>query len=704
VIRRFGAAIAFLVGLAVAAALGAQAGFSAIGHAFAAVGWGRLLIICLLQLLSVAICAAAWRAVAEGSSYVACLLSRWIRDGASNLAGFIPAIGEGISARALAVLGGSSAGGAAATTIVDVGVEALSQALYTLLAFAFLFPHLGVGQAPRWLVIVALSLLPVMLMFAVSRSSKALQIGQSIASRVAGLLGVRSGAFNLAATVRDIYRQRLRIGLSLMLHFIAWTTGAAQLWLAARAIGSPISLGDSLALHGLVCAARSAFFLVPLAAGVQEGGFLLVGAALGIDPAAALALSLVLRARDVLVGAPAIVLWYAAEGRRRLASRRGGSGGGSGPSRPRGGVPPARYEPVDLETAAASQGEIAKAQHEPVDWVSRSQVFRSGELEPHDVGFTTSPMRTATLSNATLVDTLYPLVEDQFVYHGMHHNADLLLDKFFNPDRTPAELFLKRTRRLEHAPLRRGLHFLVGGDSNNFWHFLYNFVLRLSLVSESSDPELRENAKLVVNGDLPESFRPVFEALGFDPARLVAASRQSAERFEALTVAELPYFNQGGGKRLYATPQALRFVRERLPGGERRDRRIYISRRDARWRRVLNEAELAPVLERRGVELIELSKLSAGEIIRMMGEAELVIGPSGANLGSLMFCRPGAKVIELSYAPFVEKYYFQGSSSMGGLEHFKLAGAPERTERDYTSWDFSVPPSELDALLSLAGF
>ncbi len=704
-IRRFGATIAFLAGLAIAAALAAHAGLGAIARAFEAVGWRGLLEVCLLQLLSVAVCAAAWRAVAEGSSYVACLLSRWIRDGASNLVGFIPAIGEGISARALAVFGAASAGGAAATTIVDVGVEALSQAVYTLAAFALLFPHLGVGQAPQWILIVVLSLIPVILMFVISRHSATLRLGQKIGARLAGLFGVRGGAFNLAEAVHAIYRQRGRVAAALLLHLIAWTTGAVQVWLAARAIGAPISLGDGLALHGLVCAARSAAFVVPWAAGVQEGGFLLVGAVLGIDPAAAIALSLVLRARDVLVGAPAIVLWYVGEGRRRWARGAQSSGGGSAARSGRGGgAPPSRYEPVDLETAAASQGEIAQARHQSLDWVSSSQVYRAGALVAHDVGFTNSPMRTATLSNVTLVDTLYPLIEDQFVYHGMHHNADLLLGKFFNEDRTPAELFLKRTQNARRAPLQRGLHFLVGGDSNNFWHFLYNFVLRLSLVCESPERELRESAKLVVNGDLPASFRPVFQALGFDPTRLLAVPRKSAERFEALTVAELPYFNQGGGKRLFATPDALRFVRERLPGGARKDRRIYVSRRDARWRRVLNEAELAPVFERRGIEVIELSRLSAGEIITLMGEAELVIGPSGANLGSLMFCRPGAKVIELSYAPFVEKYYFQGASSMGGLEHYKIAGAPQRTDRDYTSWDFTVPPGELDELLGLAGF
>ncbi len=61
---------------------------------------------------------------------------------------------------------------------------------------------------------------------------------------------------------------------------------------------------------------------MPWAAGVQEGGFLLVGAVLHLSPATAIALSLVLRGRDVLLGAPAILFWGVAEMRRRLAGRQ----------------------------------------------------------------------------------------------------------------------------------------------------------------------------------------------------------------------------------------------------------------------------------------------------------------------------------------------------------------------------------------------
>ena len=322
-IRRFATTLVFLAGLALGGVLVVHAGLKPTASALAAVGWGGLAEICLLQAVSVVLCALAWWRVTERVPVLACLISRWIRDGLSNLVGFIPAVGEGISARALAVFGGGGAGAAAATTIVDVAIEALSQAIYTLAAFVLLFPHLGVAEEPRWTLIVAASIVPVALMFAISRHPASLRLAQRIGAKVGKLFGVEGGSgFSLADAVHAVYRRPGRVAAALGLHLLGWTTGAAQLWLATRAMGVPISPGDALALHGLVWAARSAFFLVPWAAGVQEGGFLLVGAVLHLSPATAIALSLVLRGRDVLLGAPAILFWGVAEMRRRLAGRQ----------------------------------------------------------------------------------------------------------------------------------------------------------------------------------------------------------------------------------------------------------------------------------------------------------------------------------------------------------------------------------------------
>jgi len=59
----------------------------------------------------------------------------------------------------------------------------------------------------------------------------------------------------------------------------------------------------------LIQAISSAAFAVPGALGVQEAGFLAIGAAFGIDAPTALALAAARRVRDVIVFFPGLLAW-----------------------------------------------------------------------------------------------------------------------------------------------------------------------------------------------------------------------------------------------------------------------------------------------------------------------------------------------------------------------------------------------------------
>jgi len=270
-----------------------------------------------------AFCAAAWRAVAENTSFMSCLTARFIRDGVSNLAGIIPAIGEVAGARALSLLG-ATAGIAAASTVVDVALESLSQAIYTMIGLIPLVLLVQPDQATRWLLAISVAIVPIFAAFVVTRRRGALQAAERIIMRIARLLGFASAGegLDLTRNVLGIYQRHRHVWLALLLHLAGWFMSAVQLWAAAQALDRPLSVGEALALQSIAYAARGAFFFVPGGFGVQEGTFVLVGAVLGVDPAIALALSLVLRARDILLGLPALMVWYGAEGRQRWLAVR----------------------------------------------------------------------------------------------------------------------------------------------------------------------------------------------------------------------------------------------------------------------------------------------------------------------------------------------------------------------------------------------
>jgi uncharacterized membrane protein YbhN (UPF0104 family) len=97
---------------------------------------------------------------------------------------------------------------------------------------------------------------------------------------------------------------------------ISWVIGAGEVWIVLLALGASANFTTALILESVAQAVRGALFLVPGALGVQESGYLLVGGLLGIHGDIALALSLVRRVRELILGIPGLLAWQLIEGGR----------------------------------------------------------------------------------------------------------------------------------------------------------------------------------------------------------------------------------------------------------------------------------------------------------------------------------------------------------------------------------------------------
>ncbi|MFQ3585412.1 MAG: glycosyltransferase 61 family protein [Cyanobacteriota bacterium] len=100
-------------------------------------------------------------------------------------------------------------------------------------------------------------------------------------------------------------------------------------------------------------------------------------------------------------------------------------------------------------------------------------------------------------------------------------------------------------------------------------------------------------------------------------------------------------------------------------------RRIYISRRSARWRRVINEAEVLAALQPWGFVSVQLETLSLPEQIALMQGAEVVIGIHGAGLTNLAFCRPQTLVMEILPSNALLPYFWT-IAQVAALRYFPL--------------------------------
>jgi hypothetical protein len=97
--------------------------------------------------------------------------------------------------------------------------------------------------------------------------------------------------------IKAMYRRHRTLLLSAWWQMLAWIFGAGEVWLALYFLGHPVTLVEALMLESLGQAVRSAAFAIPASLGAQEGGYMLLGGLLGLDPEIGLALSLAKRVR-----------------------------------------------------------------------------------------------------------------------------------------------------------------------------------------------------------------------------------------------------------------------------------------------------------------------------------------------------------------------------------------------------------------------
>lgn len=124
-------------------------------------------------------------------------------------------------------------------------------------------------------------------------------------------------------------------------------------------------------------------------------------------------------------------------------------------------------------------------------------------------------------------------------------------------------------------------------------------------------------------------------------------------------------------------------------------RRVFLSRADAPNRRMINEAELAHLLEREGFDIVIPGALTATEQIGLFRDAKLIVGQHGAALTNLLFAPPGADgpdVIELHQDNY-PALAFSKICQLKGLRYTAIVSRmvdPGTDRRHESTWEADI--------------
>jgi capsular polysaccharide biosynthesis protein len=100
-------------------------------------------------------------------------------------------------------------------------------------------------------------------------------------------------------------------------------------------------------------------------------------------------------------------------------------------------------------------------------------------------------------------------------------------------------------------------------------------------------------------------------------------------------------------------------------------RKVYITRSNQQLRRLVNEPDLVPVLQKFGFEILYFEGMSFTQQLTLMVETEIFISLHGSNMVNILFMQPGTRVIEMMNQDYLNDAYYLLASSLG-LHYYSM--------------------------------
>lgn len=222
----------------------------------------------------------------------------------------------------------------------------------------------------------------------------------------------------------------------------------------------------------------------------------------------------------------------------------------------------------------------------------------------------------------------------------------------------------------------------LGGD-HNYCHWITRNLIKLGLLEGTP----HESLPLLVNADLRRHQREFLELLSIPEDRLIRLDRPALVRVRDLVVPT----NLTNHGRMGIGTQWLRRRLAHCMDAAPPSELLFVSRRDARVRRLVNEAELEAALAPLGFVTIVPGEMPVREQIRRFSRARVIVGAHGAAFGNLVFATPGIEVLEINSTfkshipdfPFLARIGGFGFTSVLSDDYDFSRAEPYRADTDF---------------------
>ncbi|GAB4541532.1 MAG: hypothetical protein Tsb0014_33530 [Pleurocapsa sp.] len=237
--------------------------------------------------------------------------------------------------------------------------------------------------------------------------------------------------------------------------------------------------------------------------------------------------------------------------------------------------------------------------------------------------------------------------------------------------------------------------------SNNFWHWTVDTLTQLEGV-EYYQQQTGIKPKLIVEFNLRSWQRDSLKLLGYTEDDLIVW-HDSKRLVKKLIVPSFRRSYEEFHGEISVT--ACQWLRQTMLGNiatEKSDRaafspQVFISRRKALGRRIINEDEVIAALEPLGFKTYILEEMSYPEQVKIFAQAQVIVAPHGAGLTNLIFA-DNPIILEL-FGSYVGREFANLARGMG-FKYGCLGCLPPAKEVRQKDGDLVVDPNKLLELLA----
>lgn len=207
----------------------------------------------------------------------------------------------------------------------------------------------------------------------------------------------------------------------------------------------------------------------------------------------------------------------------------------------------------------------------------------------------------------------------------------------------------------------KSLVLCTDGCHNGYFHWICRLLPKL-WVLEKENIHIKDFDYIVVNGPEMKFKSETLSLLGIAKDKIIYTEPEKLYEFEYLLgISNIRYHQEG-----------ISFMRNKLlstPVSEGH-RKIYVTRKKANHRKIINEKRLIDLLQSKGFEIIDFADYSIPEQAKIVSETKILITIHGAGLANLIFASPKMKLIEILEDTFVNVNYWFYSNLMNVQYHY----------------------------------